>query len=299
MMRSISLLLVLVSFISLSANKNDTLVSKQKLDTIEASTSQITTIAFSGQIKDFVSPDRNKYAIQNVDNILYIQALQKTTKPTTLIVRYVGGIYVAYLKYSEEPKTVFYPLYGLNFEVHDRGSNFMYNTMEIKDSNELKQLAQQEKKEENRLSVIDAKLKSVITAKDKYKTWGVQKSGLTLAVTNVINDEQHSYFKVLIDNNTGAEYEVDYLYFEFIDKSSASLLNFKKENKPKRLMPIRQTKIQKIPSYSTQTIGYVTDLFSVNYSGNLVIMLGEKNGIRHMKLKINAKQLAKVDVFRN
>jgi hypothetical protein len=60
-------------------------------------------------------------------------------------------------------------------------------------------------------------------------------------------------------------------------------------------MPLRSA----VEAYKTEIIGFALPLFTTEFKGYLKIQFLEKNGSRNTDVEISAKELAKVEVFRD
>ena len=118
------------------------------------------------------------------------------------------------------------------------------------------------------------------------KTVGVVKSGIVLSLSNVSNSENYIYYKLIINNTSNLNYELDFV-------------SIYSEEKVKKLLSAKNKKVtninlvETIGSSTTNSKGVselviVTDKYSINERGKLVIQLYEKNGSRHLSLVIPA-----------
>ena len=61
------------------------------------------------------------------------------------------------------------------------------------------------------------RLNSVLTDKIEYSSIGKVENGMTFQVANIKNDDNYTYFKLIIINNTGSDYNIDGIYFKVVE----------------------------------------------------------------------------------
>jgi hypothetical protein len=116
-------------------------------------------------------------------------------------------------------------------------------------------------------------------------------------VVNIVNDDNYTYIKLLVDNKSSNQYEVDGITFKSEEGAKKSI--FKKELvnqnylNPKKVIYPRDKQIK---AYTSEFIYFVIPLYTTN-SGTLNIKVVEKNGLRNADIVINATDLNNAKIF--
>ena len=143
---------------------------------------------------------------------------------------------------------------------------------------------------------ISERLNSLMSEKTEYSTFGISENKLQFQVSNIKNDDKYTYIKIIADNNSGSDYEIEAVLFKYIEGKRKGLA--KKEAKiEERISTVYEKDVHKISAYSTENLGYVIPLFSIGDQGNLIIQFKEKNGTRNPRIEIMGKDMLRVNVF--
>lgn len=162
-----------------------------------------------------------------------------------------------------------------------------------KEQHEKKQESLKELKKE---ALISERLSMLMNEKPEYNTFGIAENKLVYQVSNIKNDDKHTYIKIIAKNNSGSDYQIDAVLFKYQEGKRRGVSN--KEAKIEQRIDIQQDNgITRIPAYTTQELGYVIPLFSIGDKGDLIIHFKEKNGTRNPRIIINGKDMLKVKVF--
>ena len=145
-------------------------------------------------------------------------------------------------------------------------------------------------------SKMKERLNSVLSDPIEYNTIGTIENSMTFQVGNIKNDENYTYFKLIIKNGTGSDYNIDGIYFKFVEGKRKGLR--KEEAKiEERLRMVYETPITVVNAYKSIEIGYVIDRFTGSARGTLVIQLREANGTRNPVIEISGEKILGVKVF--
>jgi hypothetical protein len=114
---------------------------------------------------------------------------------------------------------------------------------------------------------------------------------------NIVNDDNYTYIKLLVDNKSSNLYEIDGITFKAEEGAKKSinkkeLVNQNYLNPRKVIYP----KDRQIKAYSSEYIYFVIPLFTTN-SGTLLIKVVEKNGLRNADVTVNAVDLNNAKIF--
>ncbi len=166
-----------------------------------------------------------------------------------------------------------------------------------KDREEKEQLIEKEKVIEAKSEAIDEeRLDQLMKEKQEYFVYGIRESNVEYIVSNIRNDDKNTYIKMIINNNTAGDYNIDGILFKFVEGKRRGA----KKNEAKteeRIMPKRIKGPEIATAYTKTEIGIIIPLFSVGNSGDLEIQLREKNGTRNPLIRISGKDMLKVKVF--
>lgn len=149
----------------------------------------------------------------------------------------------------------------------------------------------------NLIEVVDEKLKSVMNGPDKYNNIGEKNTGMIFQVTQIKNDDQFSYYKVVIENTTGTDYQVDGMYYRFEEDRKKRFSRDEEIKNKERFYAFHQREPEVVSAYSKNTVGYVIPLYMINESGFIFINLMERNGTRNCEIKIPVREILRSDVF--
>jgi hypothetical protein len=118
-------------------------------------------------------------------------------------------------------------------------------------------------------------------------------------VVNIVNDNNYTYIKLLIDNKSSNLYEIDGITFKVAEGAKKSV--FKKEIVNQNYLNPRKViypKDKQIKAYMAENIYFVIPLYTTN-SGTLIIKVIEKNGLRNADIIVKSKDLNNAKIFSN
>jgi hypothetical protein len=149
---------------------------------------------------------------------------------------------------------------------------------------------------ENNSAKMRERLNSVLTDKIEYSSIGKVENGMTFQVANIKNDDNYTYFKLLIINNTGSDYNIDGIYFKVVEGKRKGMK--KNEAKIEQRIKIEfESPVKVVTAYQKQELGYVTERFTGGKDGSLIIQLRELKGTRNPIIEISGEKMLKVKVF--
>lgn len=147
---------------------------------------------------------------------------------------------------------------------------------------------------------LEAKMKerlnSVLSDPIEYSSIGAIENGLTFQIANIKNDENYTYYKVIIKNNTGSDYNIDGIYFKVVE---AKRKGFKKvESKIEQRLKIEfDSPLKVVTAYKTEELGFVVQRFTGSSNAILSVQLRELNGTRSPIIEIPGEKMLNVKVF--
>lgn len=258
------------------------------MDTIEVSTTHSATMLFDSNIKKIVygnnpivamaagsKPVYEHYDEFRLDNKAVITANSKEAPFNTIsVILENGELFWGFLRYSDAPAQVFYDFRPKKEEKAD-----------IQESE----------------SLTAERLSELMTRKQEYDQFGRQKNGIELLVTNMMNDSEHTYIKLMFNNNTSGQYTVKGITFrheESRNKNATEKAEESQYDETKRINPVERVEPSdtEVKAYSSGEFGYAIPLYSTE-SGKLIITIYELNGTRELTVKIRARDMSKIKVF--
>jgi hypothetical protein len=140
------------------------------------------------------------------------------------------------------------------------------------------------------------RLNSVLSDKIEYNSIGKVENGMTFQVANIKNDDNYTYFKLIIINNTGSDYNIDGIYFKVVEWKRMGMK--KNEAKIEQRMKIEfESPVKVVTAYQKAELGYVIERFTGSSSGSLVIQIRELKGTRSPIINIPGEKMLGVKVF--
>ncbi len=261
-------------------------VTAQNMGVIEVNKDFTATLNFTDSIvfivvgnNPSVGENRNKYydIFQNGKNCV-IRGNDPQSPETSITVKLENEkIWFGRLKYGDSTK-IFYDFTGEEVRKIDREKMQEIATVE------------------NNSAKMRERLNSVLTDKIEYSSIGKVENGMTFQVANIKNDDSFTYFKLIIINTTGSDYNIDGIYFKFVEGKRKGMK--KSEAKIEQRIKIEfESPVKVVTAYQKQELGYVTERFTGGKDGSLVIQLRELKGTRNPIIEISGEKMLKVKVF--
>ena len=261
-------------------------VFSQNMGVIEVNKDFTATLNFTDSIifivvgnNPSVGENRNKYydIFQNGKNCV-IRGNDPQSPETSITVKLDNEkIWFGRLKYGDSTK-IFYDFTGEEVRKIDREKMQEIATVE------------------NNSAKMRERLNSVLTDKIEYSSIGKVENGMTFQVANIKNDDSFTYFKLIIINTTGSDYNIDGIYFKFVEGKRKGMK--KSEAKIEQRIKIEfESPIKVVTAYQKQELGYITERFTGGKDGSLVIQLRELKGTRNPIIEISGEKMLKVKVF--
>jgi len=167
-------------------------------------------------------------------------------------------------------------------------------------SEEVRKIDQKKMKEvasvESNNSRMRERLNSVLSDKIEYSSIGKVENGMTFQVANIKNDDNFTYFKLIVINNTGSDYNIDGIHFKVVEGKRKGMK--KSEAKIEQRIKIEfESPIKVVTAYQKQELGYVTERFTGGKDGSLIIQIRELKGTRSPIINIPSEKMLNVKVF--
>lgn len=253
--------------------------SQKKIDTIYVNSSSTTYLIFDDAITlfnlgntDYQAQPATTNQVGIAAQVLFLKAKSTSAKPTTLFLTYGNKIYEAYLTYQEPISKAFYDY---------RGVEKRAETLKMQDES----------------SLIDARFKKLASLSPNVLFKGY-KSGIILKCESLYNDENGTYLKFLVNNESSITYEIDNVSFSYISKMKKKAINRLQSlgiEEVNALKSIEPTKI--VATQKSNTFMYYIPLYATTENGSLQVIFREKNGLRNVSIDIPFKKILKAEML--
>lgn len=211
--------------------------------------------------------------VKEAENLLLVKAAQANFSATNLsVVTADGRLYSFDVKYSNQvPWTVL----ELPLPVYDSNSiYFPSDLMNIKDL------------ESYTKGILDNR-KFICGISDK--TWDV-----VADVSGLYIKDKVIFFQLRFSNGSPLDYDVDYIRFYLRDKKKGK----RKATQEVELVPLYKTgNMHTIEAFQSNLTGFAIEKFTVPDAKYFYIEIAEKNGGRHLRLKVTNKKLLKSKIL--
>jgi conjugative transposon TraN protein len=265
-----SLLLVSV-LVYPQLNSRET-VNEDQYENLQIGYSKTTSIVFPYSIKsvDKGSADVLVRKAKGVENILLLKAAKQYFFQTNLtVVTTDARLYVFVLNYNEDC-----PDLNIKAENAAAASKDVLFSMENENQKKIEQLA------------------SLVLSKKK-KTSGLKKSKfqIKLEVNGIFIDQDVLYLRVVFENKSKINYDIDQLRFFIRDQRKSK----RTASQEIEILPLYTTSSSAVIPYKSEVIKvYALEKFTIPENKYLTLQLIEKNGGRHLEVNINNNLTDKV-----
>lgn len=266
----------------------------QSLDTIRVCENYSTSIKFTdGTDINFIifgnnpqlsttkegQPVYKYYDIFQQENIVIIKLKSKEAPLTTLDIKLSdGSFYHGFICCSLTPIKTFYDYSNTNTTTGEK----------INKNEDTTKAGETE---------VEANLNKLKATKQAYNDIALIKKNVVFQVVNIVNDNNYTYIKLLINNKSSNQFEIDGVTFKVEEGAKKSI--FKKELVNQNYLTPKKViypKDKQIKAYSSEYIYFAIPLFTTN-SGTLNIKIVEKNGLRNSDILIKASDLNNTKIF--
>lgn len=218
------------------------------------------------------------YDLLNHGKAVFIRSDDPNSPQTSITVKLVdGAIWFGTLQYGENDK-IFYDYAKI---AKQKEIEIEKEAQIIEDKNNTKMMQ---------------RVESLMKMQVEYTDLGIIENRMALQVSNIINDENYTYFKIIVANNSASDYIIDNIGFRYVEGKRKGIKR-KEAVVEERINPVYETPKMTVKAYSTEEIGYVIPLFTVGSRGNLIVQMFEKNGTRNPQFKIAQSILLKIKIF--
>ena len=250
----------------------------QKMKTIEVSVFYGSQIYFPSKILEAELGLNKDYDIALSENILKITAINQNAKTiTNLTVKTENALYGFKVKYKSEPDTLYH------FIKSDVAIKvFHQNTEETTGEKTAPVYFKKKKIDPLFQTIMEDHNKKIITGiiKDKF-FWGLEK---------IYVHEDKLYFKVITENHSNINYNVDYIKFRIKDKKGYRKSSIQDDY---RDIIDDYKLIEEVKSEELKKCIFVLDKFTIPTNKELYLEINEMNGSRNLEFLITKKNILK------
>lgn len=219
-----------------------------------------------------VSVDRGSQDVlaqkpKGVENLLQIKAAQADfTQSNLTVVTSDGRLYNFLVAYEYEPLT-----YAYDFSKSTESSTARFD--DGKNAEQINAWASMAYHDRNRIQIRE------------------RNYNIALTITGMYIAGDYIFYRILLENETNIGYDVDQLRFFVRDKK----ISRRTASQEIELLPVSIWQAaQKVPAKGIESFVVVLPKFTIPDKKNLYLQLTEKNGGRHLLLKIKGNKTDKV-----
>lgn len=267
--------LIICAFSPRPCSAQNTIQTSQVLDTIYANDIKNVALFFPEPIRQGITGSENFVFTYNRENEHYFGLLQaKPGKESNLLVINSDGAVFSYIVSYKAS------LSKLNYFI-PRSSSIGNERPRRKDSITV---VSEEIKVNNKDFYYQKFCSYLLEKKQRIGSIKKETKDLVLSVENIVFDSEELYFVIQIRNNSTLDYDVNFLNLSTITRQKGKKRSLQKlyhEPLFRHRMPSRISKNE------TVRLVYVVPKFSLSNQRRAVLELNEKDGERHIALKIS------------
>lgn len=236
---------------------------------IAISTDKTTNLIFPYSV---TSVDRGNKDIlvqkaKGVENILQLKAAMKDFTETNLsVVLADGSLFSFILNYAKEPSVLNLTLFRR--EARESGTGILAAGKESEAK--LKNLTEK------------ALLRKALFNRPKDFQFDI-----ALHLQGIYINNEYLVFQLFLQNKGGVTYDIDQLRFYIRDKKIAKRTAYQEVE----VLPVHSSSTNIIHPYTEQKVAFILPKFTIPDKKFLYLEMMEKNGGRHLKIRINNKKL--------
>lgn len=254
------------------------------MDTIFCSLNNTTSLFFKDNVTLLNIGNTDDFFGEVKVNIVNIKPSGPNGKPTTILVRTSGdNVFYGILSYSPRTKKFFYDFASIP---ENKSSDINGAAPSKLDSGNVKQVKILNKD----------KIATVKGLRNELVNIGCISPNFDAGVTNIRNDNDNTYLKLVLKNKSSIPFKLDFISFQYFQEMKKG--TFKQSRKaPVDVFPINEQSIKEISPDKTEALVYAIPIWALSDNGYLMILIREEKGDRKIKIKVDgttiqqAKQL--------
>lgn len=233
--------------------------------------------------------------VREHENKLIIQAAVENFEETNLFVQVGGRMYMFIIVYGRNPKKYLYNYQGESISIPDaktdpdglKSGTFFYDSL----SNTMNDMSYRDKeliakyRADSAEAYFSPRCEKVHSSRNHPMNQGAIAYGCLVFCPVMYTDNNHFYIKIIIENTTNINYDVDYL--SFVIRTRKALLR-KNTMQDYSIRPVYLYKtFTRIGGKSKHAMVAVFDKFTIDRMKLFTAEIWEKNGDRRINLDID------------
>lgn len=291
------------------------LVAQVYMDTIRLNQNNAATLNFNSNetvalcniggnpfriVNDFC--DYKHFQISMMDNIVLIEAKQVKYEPSSIMVKTDKAVYHGTIMFDVDDN-ITKNFYDYSSSALNFNQNNSPQSVEVEDSydevgiidNGVELFVKMDDNVSDELK--HQRLSDVMKMENEYEDIADMKGDVVFQVSNIVNDHQFSYIKLIIQNNSSTTYRVNGVFFRFQESKKTKVGKKDAQNiewipADRIIMPTNRS----ISAYSYDIVGFVIPLYNGS-TGTVMLKVIEDQGTRTAVLNIKSKIINNCKVF--
>lgn len=260
-------------------------VSKKLEDTIYVSSIRSTYLVFDVPVNVCDIGLIEQYMAKIEDKTVFIKAKIENSRSTNFLVQYGSNYIHGVIKYMEQPQKYFYDFTNTQTTVGLTEKEKSLRALEVKKKED-------EAKKEQYLTKVRYRLTSFSRERDKYKTLGLVEHKIYIGLTNVLNDDLCTYFKIKLVNKSTVNYQIDYINFNVMQEKALD-----KDIHRRDVEVVLTNNISNIAPRNEEYYCVALPLIGLKSDEIVRITLREVSGSRTIKLDIPAEKILNASLY--
>jgi hypothetical protein len=230
------------------------------------------------------------------DKTLTIKAKRSGLEKSSITIKTTDGIIYYGFIINEVDEKLFYDFSDQVSVSTKVEKTSISNSGETTKTEENMEKDEPERMKKNSEQEFEEKLSLLMKKPIEYSNFGLVANKLLFSVTNIMNDKENMYLKVIINNKSGNTFIVNSVIFKYVEGKTKGIKRRVVANE-ERLMPVFSKTVKMVAAYSQEYLGYVLPLYSTGSDGRLLIQFIEEKGTRNYQIEIPAKDMLKIKNF--
>lgn len=268
-------------------------IKSQILDTIHCNNINSTYIILPAAVDLVDIGAKESYVSKIEDNSVFIKAKTANGPISTLLIKVGQDFYYTTIKFDANNKQYFYDYKtnkpGIVYGNKDSYSQIFKTVSVDKPKVETKSQGQELYNEDGTKKQVSEKVVAntdeITKVKNELSTYGFKSDFIDAAVTVIRNDNENTYLKIIIKNNSSIPYKLDFISFQYFQDMNKGILK-KSKKAPTDVFPSCRPKQLEVKPVTTNALGYAIPTFALAHDGYLMVLFRETNGDRVLKIEI-------------
>lgn len=214
-------------------------------------------------------------------NCLQIRSINQRTAPSSVFVNFGDSTYRQYyyavLVYRPNQTKEFYDF---------RNEYYKKRESAVQENEEKER--EKERNENMFLNELQTRANVLKTMPDEIFNIGVKETNVSASLRAIYTDKQYAYFKILLENETAVDYELDMVSFQYMSKYKMGFLRAKKI-KLTDVFPVAKNDKKVISAYTKEYLTYVVPVYGIKSNEKMLITIREKYGNRVIPIILDNK----------